>query len=226
MKANSLLCVFKTIPFLWIFGIGLFQPLLSQKPFQGKIIFEAQVMDSVSPEIQSYFERKAVFTFKKRNSYVSSDGQAGALVGDILVKKGVCFVIRHNAKEYFKVEPELIANSVSILNVEPQNEVIEILGYDCRKYLVHYVANDGSAELFVWNTTELKIKAPKGNVPSLPGSNLSMQGIEGQTLKRETRVTLGETEFTMIEIATEINRQRIKKKFFSIPDGYLPKMAQ
>ena len=101
-------------------------------------------------------------------------------------------------------------------NVELQDEILTILGYECKKYKVETKLNGSPSTQYVWATDKYKIDiAPNNKVAGAAGGIL-VEGINGIPLKIMASV-MG---MTSVLTATEMKEEKLSKNLFKIPKGY------
>jgi GLPGLI family protein len=96
------------------------------------------------------------------------------------------------------------------ISVEYTNDTKEILGYTCKKAIIHMKGeNEGS--MTVYYTNELGSKA-------LNFDNPQFKDIDGLMLEYE--IVNSNPGFTMHFVATNVEKKKISDKEFDIPEGY------
>ena len=191
--------------------------LFAQKSLQGKITFKAELTGegaemarSMMPDSYEYWVGKGNILFKMNG------GLAQSMLGDILITAdGNTYMIKHAEKVFYNLKNKEVQEQPKS-NVELQDEMLSILGYDCKKYKVETELNGSPTTQHVWVTDKYKIDiAPKNKVAGAAGGIL-VEGINGIPLKIMASV-MG---MTSVLTATELKEEKFPKSTFKLPKGY------
>lgn len=148
-------------------------------------------------------------------------GMTAAIVGDILTipDQKVTYYIIHSEKKAYKTKAEESQGDAKAdYTVTKTKETATILGYKCTKYKITTKGADGKETvLHLWTTTEITNAKPTGKHS---GNGLFKEGVEGFTLKMEVNSEVNGQKYTMINTATEINKDTPKASDFEIPSDY------
>ncbi len=96
------------------------------------------------------------------------------------------------------------------INVEYTNDTKDILGYTCKKAIIHMKGED-EGDMTVYYTSELGGK-------ELNFDNPQFKDIDGLMLEYE--IANPKAGFTMHFIATNVEKKKVSDKEFAIPDDY------
>lgn len=203
-------------------GISVSIVSFAQKVLQGKLTYKAELSGegaemakSMMPDSYEYWVGKGSVLFKMKG------GMAESMLGEILIlPDGNTYMIKHTDKTYVKLNKEgEEAQSLPKPKVELQEEVINILGFECKKYLVEAEVNGEVATQYVWVTDKYKLDfAPKSKTTGAAGG-IIIDGINGISLKIRASV-MG---MTSILTAIALEEKKLPKSTFKLPKGYTQK---
>lgn len=188
----------------------------AQKALLGKIIFKAslsgegaEMAQSMMPDSYEYWVGKGSILFKVKG------GLAESMMGEILVNAdGSAYLIKHSEKVCYILKNDGSASPQS--KAEAEDEVLDILGYACRKYKIETQANGESSTQYAWVTDKYKINfMPKGDMAGGAGG-LWINGVKGIPLK----VVVSVMGMTSTMTASELTETKIPKSAFKIPKDY------
>ncbi len=201
----------------------------AQKSFEGTITFSMKVMGSGAEMMAAFMPTGSIHQYKGADYLMKFEGgMMGSMMGDILMKDGVVYAVKTDEKTAYKFEDEANGEAPPKPNISKEDEVIEILGYKCQKYLAETETPQGPVSVYVWATQDLKIAKPKtsGKSSMMMSSSLFMEGVDGVVLKKMTNIDAMGMTLTTVETVTEIKAGKLSKKLFVIPKNFAMKTGQ
>jgi hypothetical protein len=198
--------------------------LRAQKAFEGMITYKIQLMGENADQLAAFMPE--AYQYKIRGNLIRFHMEGGitaALLGDILIdtKKGDAFMIKEAEKTAYLIKDTGETPPGPV--VEPEEEVITILGYPCQKYKVTTPAETGSTVQYVWATRDIQIVKPQksnGTAPAGAGQIL-IEGLDGFPLKVMT--TVPEGGLILVMTASEVELLKIDKSDMEIPKDFTVK---
>ncbi len=200
----------------------------SQDTFEGTISFEVKIIGENVEQMAQFMPQGYEFSFKGNKSiFKISGGMMAQMMGEIIVdnQTGSSYMIRHAEKVAYKmenaVEESIEEMKMSRPTITELDEIIDILGYKCKKYKVVATAEGQSMESFIWVTKDIKIPYPK-NPSQMPGGSgaFYFPELEGFPLKIMNIAQSGMGEIKIEMTAVKVDNKSIDESIFSIPEGY------
>ena len=200
----------------------------AQKTFDGVIEYDMKYMGEGADMFASMMPSSYTYKFEGTNmKFKMNGGMMAAMMGTMVVKtekkEPILYVIKDAEQKAYKIaveeenEEDEEKPDVTITKLD---EVITIGGYECQKWEVVTVTDEGDATQHIWATEDLVIKRPKGSDKMKGGGNLFVDGVKGFPLKIMTTVNMGGMMVTMIQTASEIKRGEFPRNEFDVPEGY------
>ena len=206
-------------PFLLLLACllsGTAVPLRAQ-PFEGKVRYQVKVSGENVRQFTAMLPKYMEYQFQGKNVRIRSDA---AMMNDMLVREGdqaVYFMMDEQKKAYrMETDPNQDAVTTQNLRVEATDDMQQIAGYRCRRYVVTATdpASGMSQTQQIWATPDLEVNKP--NVGSMGLSNLMLKEIDGMPLKVVAESPL----FTMEMTASVIEPGKLDAAIFELPAGY------
>lgn len=188
----------------------------SQKPFEGTIVYKIE-LDGDMDYIAAFLPEKMTFEFKGKKFKSIFSGKAHSMMGWILYpgKNDVNYLINDEEMTASEI-PHNKVEFPSSIKVKKTTESETILGYKCDLYIVVYTDEGVEKTKYLWTTEELKIEKTNA-LKVMP--DVAIDGVNGFPLKIQSTVS----DIKITFIAELVQKQKISKSVFRIPDGYILK---
>ena len=200
-----------------LFGLLLFVPLLyiqfayAQKPFsEGTLVFTMQA--KADDEQTASMLNNATMTIyvkgdKVRHEMNFNGGFQNTSITNLADSSTVVFMDMMGQKKMMKLSQaqlDKIRNTPANYTIDFQNDTKTILGYTCKKAIVHV---KGGADLVFWVTDQL--------IPTTTEWS-HVSGLKGLLLEFD----MTQRGATMTLTATKVDPSPVSDDQFKIPDGY------
>lgn len=177
--------------------------------FEGKINFSITYAANVDEQIKEAGPKEALMYFSSDKTRIEMQmgmGMKNVTISDMKEKQSIVLMDMMGQKIAMKtpIEDDKVDGKTT---VEVTSQSKKIAGYSCKKAIITTPDAEGG-KLEVWFTKDLAV-----NKGYLKGP---MKQIDGAVL--EYSIKQGGMEFTLS--ATDVQRQKVDSKLFTIPEGY------
>ena len=212
----------KTITLTAIFLL-LFSYSPAQDVFQGSITFESTFKGTLTKLMARKYPDGAVYHFRDADVRISVDGGMVESMNEVLVKskdRESYYLHKDKATAYRVPDDWGYGEGQAVkYSVQKQDEVIQILGYDCQKYLIEIGMSDVDFTVQLW-VADIQL----ADIQGLPENEFIFYvGVKGFPLKKIIEMDFaykGVPTITMTDIATDISFDLPDKELFEIPDWF------
>lgn len=186
--------------------------VFAQKPFQGYIHYTYSVLGENADNLSQLMpESMEIFADKKNSLVRINGGMFPDIKGDIVSTPEQTFLLKDYEKSYSIILSDSIEAKTEV-TIQPEEEVIDILGLSCRKFKITKTTETGEDISYAW-INESYVLPVNGLIRT---HNMTIPGIKGIAMK--TMVT--EMGHTVIVRATAFTPGKQNKDLFAIPEGY------
>lgn len=192
--------------------------------FEGSISYELTYMGEMADQLAGMLPNKKIVKFLGTDMLTRQEGGLmGSMMGEILVKgnEKTAYMVKASEQTAYKMgsQDETTTEEKPDMKVTKEDEVIKILGYDCQKYKIETTTEGGTIVMYQWVTPSIKPSVPKDAANG--GSNMIVSDqIDGFPLKTMTSIDMGGMKMNVIEVATEVKKEKLDASMFSIPSNY------
>jgi GLPGLI family protein len=197
-------------------GLMLLTAAASPKDFKGVIIYKITLSgDNVADEMKAMMPKSMTMTIRgnmAKSEMITGMGKTVSISNGedktnitLLDMMGQKIAVKTTNEE---IKAEMAKQTPAV--VEVMNETKDILGYACKKAIVHVTdETGGKQDITVFFTDELGTGA-------INFDNAQFKDINGVMLEFE----MVNPQFTMHFIATSVEKKNVAETEFAIPEGY------
>lgn len=210
----------KVIFIITAITICSFTNTFSQKTFQGTLEYKINVSGGMAEMMAGMMPEKYVFEVLKSDYLLyMQGGMVADMMGKILYldKSGTGYIIKDSEQTIYTLD--LNMEQMPTTEIIKTEEIMEILGIECKKFRVTSQINGITAAQVVWATDKYKLPAVKNSNGINLASSFYFEGINGLPMRTEMEV---EGMTVSMEIVN-MNFKKPSKNNFKIPEGYAVK---
>ncbi len=189
--------------------------LFAQKPFEGHIKYSFQVMGDNADMMKSMMPTSMEMYSDKKSVMVKiNGGMMGSMMGEMITTAKGSYIVKHDEKTIYNVAtpPNKEEGAPTVVK---EDEKLTIAGLECQKYKVTQTTTGGDQTSYIWINTDyiFPLTGAKGT------EKMGVPGVPGIAMKMMT----SQAGFTVVIIATEVEKGKQDKKYFELPKDYAKK---
>jgi len=210
-----------TLFFLFLFLL-IGSPSIAQEYFEGELTYTIELSGEGADEMAAFMPESYSYTVKGSNlKFVMKGGLTAAFMGDFIFngESNKTYMVNHNLQVAYDIPAD--ENEMDTISpkatVSKENEIFDILGYQCQKYKVVTQSEEGEEiTQYLWTTDKIKFENIKKANQLGGNGSMAIDGVDGMPLKIVSEIS----GFTMVMTAKSINKSTVDPESFKIPSNY------